>query len=436
MRVSRLGLLLVGLVVAVGVVPSQTALGTATTCSTSVAVPAPWLDLPPADNASEDVLPDVVSTIRHLAGDRWGGVWESSSAEGRSLNIGIVGLTDADEALVKSDAQKFTSFSYPVVAHDVGLPRSVLEAAMPGVVDLVAEGISGTSVISIRPDLNKIVVDAPSAPSAEVISAATKVVPSCAVAIEVQEGLRAELTGRFEMPPYRAGKTIKTFYDNDPGEPGPDICTSAFAYELDGSGQQPLRGSSAGHCTQGIVDVYDGHGRDGSSPEGQTVSPNLWRATSPADGDAVFFSLTFGRSDVQHKIDTDPDESVVRNVISRVTTADFGNGYNVCKAGITSNETCGDVVNDFPTTITNVPYRDHNAHTWETKSVNKLACSDNFATAGDSGAPVYHKLAEGVASVGIHSLHLETQSGVFIKGCWTPTSYVGDQMGAHVWLGD
>jgi hypothetical protein len=209
-------------------------------------------------------------------------------------------------------------------------------------------------------------------------------------------------------------------------------CTSAFVFEHDGAGEQDLFGSSAGHCAQGTDKVFDN--LVPWTQAGDTVAPNLWRATSPADADSVQFSLDFTRGNVVPTIIRSTSSAV--DVVGKLLPADYVSGMTVYYSGRVSGENPGLLDGTTPDTYSET---DHNWFTTApsavTKGVHNMYCfSATTGMGGDSGAPVYHFVSNPFAAEAIGILSGARSEDNYI--CFTPTSNLGNATNSHIWTGD
>jgi hypothetical protein len=139
---------------------------------------------------------------------------------------------------------------------------------------------------------------------------------------------------RDDMPPFKGGKIQKVTT-----AAGTFACTTGFIFELNGSGEQPLRVGTAGHCTQGVQTVSDGQ----ADAVGTTLTPNLLRmAGSPAPADAVFWDPDGARSDVSNYVIQDTSTQV--RVDAGYTPSGVSLGDTVCRTGYASGTDCGNLL--------------------------------------------------------------------------------------------
>lgn len=240
-----------------------------------------------AEALNQEDLPAAVAAVHEAGGDRFAGAWLDKNDSGLLLRVGVVGHDEwaALQAAIRSPG--IVGLPTEVVA----VPRSQLALEGPSErVDEILKSLTKDhpvySELAIRPDTGQVLLTLPPGNDdlwKEVVEALGD---PCAIELRTSSSRFALTYSRIDMPPFKAGKQ-QIMWDYTPPYPGFG-CTTGFVFEENGTGNQPLRMSTAGHCTQGIVDVYDGH-TPKQSAVGRTLSPNLFRASSPAEGDAVMW---------------------------------------------------------------------------------------------------------------------------------------------------
>lgn len=397
---------------------------------------APWLTL--SEPVDSEAIPGVAefldSVVKAYSDEELSGTWFSEVSGSLALVVGIVNPTNADlQAIAEmADSDGLKTIQLVVQAVPLGLDElSVIQAKVDAL--LSEDGFEFTS--TGRPDAGVVEVGVRGVDPIEVQTVLDGVAEPCQISTyKMADGDRYQaMVGRNDQPPYKAGKRIHVFIPyGGSGELGQQTtCTAGFVFEQDGSGTQPLYGSAAGHCSQFDnlhQDVYDDH--DALDVIALTQSPNLFRANSPAVGDAVLFDLVFSRANTDMQIII--NSSTQRTVIGRKTPSQLGLGTSICHSGAAGgdDERCG-AITDLDRTVS-FQYQDYstNPPTTSMKSVQNNVCFNAATQVGDSGAGYYQKSGSNNAyAVAILS------SGTGSNTCGTPVGVVTSNTGTHLWLG-
>jgi hypothetical protein len=388
----------------------------------------------PVDGEAIPGLAEFLDSVAETyAEEKLSGTWFSEESGSLALVVGIVDPSDADvQALAEmADSDGLKTIQVDVQAVSLGLGElSAIQAKVDG---LLAEG--GFEFTSAgRPDVGVVEVGVYGIDPSEAQTILDGVAGLCQISTyQMGDGDRYQaMVGRNDQPPYKAGKRIHVFIPyGGSGELGEETtCTAAFVFQQNGSGSQPLYGSTAGHCSQFDnlhQDVFDDHDLDVIA---LTQSPNLFRATSPAIGDSVLFDLVFSQANTDIQIII--NSSTQRTVIGSKTPSQLGLGTSICHSGAAGgdDERCG-AITDLSRTVS-FQYQNYstNPPTTQTKSVQNNVCFNATTQGGDSGAGYYQKSGSSNAyAVAILS------SGTGANTCGTPVGLVTSNTGTHLWLG-
>lgn len=197
------------------------------------------------------------------------------------------------------------------------------------------------------------------------------------------------------------------------------------------SGTRPLVGSTSGHCTR-LGDVV--YATNGTKAIG-TVSVNTYvNYDGNIYADAALIAGNFSALPQIYASST-----IQRTVVSELAASAMPEGFNMCKTGITTDVTCGNVTDPYPYTLTNVFFTDtSNGNVYCCVTVHQLICAGFTASGGDSGSPVYKPLnntpGSYTAAAGGLLGYVRSPSGPG-TGCYHPITIVGSYTGSRTVLG-
>ncbi len=390
-----------------------------TECASSP--PAPWASVdspaPGVGEAKRHYLADALPGI----GSRVTDTWLSDDGGRTVLNVGVKLPTEADAAALQAALGRHPDMTLPV--------RVVPQAYSGDELDSFQEKIHAYArsqeipiSSSVRPDISRIEVTVQPKYLALALPALLSLVPPCVLDTTAGDPIVYSNYSRTDMPPSKGGK-----YEEVREAGVTYFCTTGFIYELNGSGQQPIRVSTAGHCTQGVQTIYDYLDDD----VGSSVSPNLLRKVGePAPADGVFWDPEGPRSDNENYVIKDTNNQV--RVDAGYTPGDVSLGDEVCRTGYTSGTDCGNLLQkNFDYTLHYLDFT--NGNELQKDVDNGLVAEPNSAD-GDSGGPIWVALVgppARCAALGITSGSQSDGDVVF-----TATSTIGTQLGGHIWTGD
>ncbi len=163
---------------------------------------------------------------------------------------------------------------------------------------------------------------------------------------------------------------------------------------------------------------------------GTTVPPNLFRATGPAIGDAVLFTIDFEREDIHTQIIV--NSNFQRLVTGQKNPSQLSLGLSICHSGArTAVEMCGPIGSLSQTVSFVFENNDTFPPTLLQKQVRNNVCFSTTAMQGDSGAGVYQK------SGSTDAFAVALLSSASSSNVWgTPINRIATDTGSHLWLGD
>jgi hypothetical protein len=385
------------------------------------AVVAPWISAsspePDLAEAKRDFLHEALPPIDSQVSDSW-----LSDEGGQTvLNIGVKLPGPKDTATIEQALAANPQMTMPV--HIVSVPYSATE--LDAFQETIAKYASANDLVlssGVRPDIGRIEVTVSSTLVDSVATDLASLLPPCTVDVSAGDPLVYANYTRQDMPPVKGGKIEEMHAYGFVA-----ICTVGFVFELDGSGQQPLRGGTAGHCTQGIVSVFDGQ----NDKVGDTVSPNLLRQTGPpAVADGVLWDPNVSRSNIENYVIETTDSQV--RVDAGYTKSDVSVGDTVCRTGKSSGTDCGRLLDkDFDYTLQYPNFQ--TGETVQKQVQNGMVAAPN-SSEGDSGGPIWVPLMgppPRCAALGITSGKQSDGDVVF-----TLTNVIAGHTSSHVWTGD
>jgi len=378
-------------------------------------------------NGPSDIKP-VLAQAQNVFGSQYAGAWYALDSSGiNRLNIGAVTPTQSqisDLTARVNGAAWLTvipaSYSWTQLNQYYNSVASVLNQ----------HGPAAGSVLSIQPEINKVRLEITPSDATQLGPYLQGAVPANSLVI-VQD--QTEITpdagaSRQDYPPLRAGSSIRTSNNGSFGK-----CTAAFTMVLDpgfwGSSAGTNVGTTAGHCAQALYDhVY----------AGLNQSFDMGRITwdSYLSGGMGDHALIAFNTDQQTSAGTNAlfvKKDLIRNVVDEFTNDELVVGTPISKSGSRTGTTAGKVTTSYPTQVT-YSYKDRNG-SQHVQVVHNLICADYYGQPGDSGAPVYQRLADSpqptAKAAGVH-VAAHFTNGKQDASCFDPIQEIEQETVSHV----
>lgn len=356
-------------------------------------------------------LDSFIKDIEGLLANRFGGTWMTGEGRDAVLHVGVRNPTATDEHAIAALAGAGAAL---VVVNPVRYSYEQLLDFRARVDATVGEAKpTGSVAVGLRTDTNLVGVEITRADEA-LVPRINASVPADAVSITVIEGglTATTMDTRRTYPPYKAGRDILLL--NSATVAG--NCTSAFDVIIkDGPNAGLDQGTTSGHCGPNNRTVTAGPGH--TITVGVTNLNSFFCCQPTAPGDAVLIGFA-NQLDATNKLFV--TDTLSRSVTSKIPNPGLGVGTHLCKSGLRTGITCGDVDVAPPVTIFNVSYYDWETGRDRTKNIANLACFKGNSNSGDSGGPVYDGTGNSPPTAGaggILSLRRE-RDGAFYDTCF------------------